>query len=826
MTLRVAVVGGGIAGVTSATHLVELHAAEVAAGGAPQPLEVHLFSTLVPDPGGPGNGVGGKAMSRSHVGYDSEGLDRRMFYGPMMPYAGTVPHGYHIIWEYPNLRRMLGDGADDEGAPPFDGGLMLPRGGAGHLAVFQGRVDDPAPGGPGIAIMGLSDPSRPESATRPATQALFRLRDHPVAQAFRAIFEPLFEPFVGDDSVNPLFYADLLFTHELDLEIRLALILASLRARNIDPERETCVINGQRLTLDQVEADDWARSQVSELARAVSARWQNTLGARLLHEIDTRADLAEVALEAMAPVARLVRLVQRVLPPAVQDDIDGLKLVTHEIERVVRHVPAALANLGTGTYPFWRTLHLRFAPDATFTSPYSYDAAQAVRSLAFVFRTPSSSRCWSADGARINRLWVRLWDRLRALAAATPGVNLHLHTARVTSMSPVSGGMQLRYGRPMGHGYVSGPTADLSWPHTHSQRAALPEPPVQDVLEFDAVVPAVPPDCLAELLALWPDEQARLAPLIGQSNATLEIVIWTRDRIVWSGPARAGLQASSITGLEGGWCLLADYSQGLWSDATLREEDPFGEVAGGVPFGGSIMESCGAFDEIWSCLSRDDAFGWSPEVKGALADLLGRPEHFVSTDQRTWPNDLSAWKDKRVGGTWTEDRAASIDAHGDHNVASRWLAWQFLHQLSQCQVLGPQAVRQLSTYAALLDPRKYSRAEILNPAPALQSEVRYVVMVNAKARNRIFSPGVGTWRHRPVSGAPLAQVERVFPAGDWTRNGLDIICMEAATLSGMRAARGAWQAISGVAPGPGAPPLHPVLPSASWYGSLDPSRRD
>ena len=158
-------------------------------------------------------------------------------------------------------------------------------------------------------------------------------------------------------------------------------------------------------------------------------------------------------------------------------------------------------------------------------------------------------------------------------------------------------------------------------------------------------------------------------------------------------------------------------------------------------------------------------------------------------------------------------------------VASRWLAWQFLRQLSTVAALGPRAVRQFASFAELINPKNLNREQILHPSAELKGQIRYVVMVNAKARNRIFSPGAGLWPHRAVSGAALPDAPRVFPAGDWTRNGLDVVCMEAACLSGMRAARGAYQAIRGEPVPKATPAMTAVLPPASWYQGLDPMER-
>jgi len=823
MERTVAVIGGGVAGLAAASHLVELWEAHHAEGRPPAELHLRLLAPLVPT-GGDGSGLGGKAMSRSFEGpADAHGNLRRPMYGPMMPHKGTVPHGYHVLWAYPNLRRLLGDGAPDEPSPALDGGLLRPRGGAGALSVFQGLISDPAPGGPGIALMGLSDPQHPETATQPATQALYRLQGTRLAGLFLRPMATLFARLAG--GIDPLFFADLFYTHEVDLELRLALIAASLVARRTDPERTTVDIDGQRRHLWELEYDAWLDHELASWARPLLARldapplrgWQD--------ELQARAWLLECQVEDEGEPGGLIdRALRALLPQATEQHYQDARLVTRETERILRAIPAAVRRLASGEYRVGDTLHLRFGPDATFTSPHSYDAASAVRSLAFVFTSPRSARCWTADGARMHRLWLRLWQRLEARVAATDGrVRLERVPGRATSLSPLPGdgpGVEIGHAPIVGHAF--GPPSDLGWPHTERLAPWRSSEDRPVLLQAEVAISAMAPTSLLDLLpATASPARQSLLPLEPHHNSTLEIVLWLRRRLVYSETARKGLAGSSITGLEGGWCLLADYSQGLWSEEALAQEDPFSE--GG--FAGSVLESCGSFDDLFACLDRDDAFGWPAEVKQTVADLLCRPALFDRTDERPWPADEAGWRARRAAGQWTEAHAADPSSMEDWFVASRWMAWQLLRQLACIQSLGPQAVRALGHYASLLDPRGRSRQELLQPPAALRGELRYVVMRNAKPRNRIFSPSAGTWPQRPVSGQPLPGLDRVFPAGDWTRNGLDVICMEAATLSGMRAARGAYRALTGqvaptTAPGPVA-----VMPPASWYTGLDPLKR-
>lgn len=819
MAYTVAVIGGGVAGLASAMHLVELWQARRAADLPTEPLRICLLAPLVPT-GGDGSGLGGKAMSRSYAGpVDAQGNERAPIYGPMMPERGTVPHGYHVLWEYPNLRRMLGDGAPDEPSPALDGGLLRPRGGAGALAVFQGRIDDPTPGGPGIALMGLSDPDRPETATLPVTQALYRLQDSRFAGVFLEPFRALFAELA--EGIDPLFYADLFYAHEVDLELRLALVAASLVARTTDPESATVDIDGRPQPLWAVEYDRWLQVELERWGGRLLARLEQPPLRGWLDELAARGWIVESQLEGEPGGGLLRELVRAALPPEQERALADLVLVARETERILREVPGALSRLVSGGYRVTDTLHFRFGPDSTFTSPYSYDAATAVRSLAFVFTSPRSARVWSADGARMHRLWLRLWQRLQQAAAATgQQVELQVLPGRATALRQEGDRVEVSWATIVGHGH--GPGSDLGWPHDHRLepwRSPLDEP---RTVHADLAVTAVAPPNLRAILAPEHTEARAVAQALEpHHNTSLELLVWTRERIEYGETARRGLAGSSITGLEGGWCLLADYSQGLWSEAALAEEDPFGDGR----FRGSVLESCGSWADVYAVADRSDAFGWPTEVKSALADLLSRPEDHARHDGRAWVEDPGRWRDRVAAGQWRTDRLQAPAAGDDWVVASRWLTWQFLRQLARIQALGPRAVRQLGALARLLDPRGVDRSALLQPPEALRAQVRYVVMVNAKPRNRIFSPSAGTWPLRPVSGLPLPGTSRILPAGDWTRNGLDVICMEAATLSGMRAARAAHRLLLGERPPVAAPSPVPVLPRASWYAGVDPLAR-
>lgn len=831
--VRLTVLGGGVAGLAAVYRVLELWEARRAAGLPARPLDLHFVAQLVPDAHSEGSGLGGKAMSRHFEGrYDlaHDGMDRVLFYGPMMPWAGTVPHGYHILWEYPNLRRLLREPGEDDDL----GGMLRPPGGAGVIASFQATLSDPSPGGPGIGLMGLCDPDRPETAFRPVTRQLLALRGTRWAGPFLGAFERLFES--AADGIDPFSFADLFYAHEVDIELRLSLILASLHARTLDPERTTVWLDGREVPLTEVEYDVWARSLVRDWARRNPLkgllpdrawRWiADDLEATgdLVLDLNRRFGASAHLLETLIESRRFGKVLSALVPDAIEDDLKNLLHLYSETERVVREIPAALARLADGDYPIWRTLHFRFAPDATFASPYSFDAAQAARSLALCFVTPRASRMWSPDGGRIQRLWLRLWRRIEARAAALgPEVRLRVDAGRAWRIEQLpTGEVGVTWGRVIGHGF--GGRTDLGYPHQPSLDAAWPEPDDAQTELVDAVIPTMGPSMLEPLLVgdtLAP-ARAQVAPLVRHANETLELLLYLKEPIDWAPAAREGMAVASITGLEGPFCLLADYRCGLWSRAALDAERPFGPD---VPFHGSILETCGGMSELYACLDRPDAYGWPTETKAAIRDLLHRPAWFGQQDDRAWPGDQSNWKGVRADGTWTPERAASTAAWEDWVVASRWLVWGWLSQLCAIQSLGARAIRQLAAYRDRLDPRGVDRAALLAPPQELLADVRYVVMRNANRRNRFFNPGVGDWAKRPISGRPLEGTRRIFPAGDWTRNGLDVICMEAAVLSGQRAADAAFGQVLGEPLPEGAPRAIPVLPASSWYEGLDPFDR-
>jgi len=829
---RIAVAGGGVAGLSTVFHLLEIEEAAAREGRA-EPLEILFVAPLVPGPGSEGSGLGGKAMSRSFVGrYDPahDNMDRHPFYGPAMPERGVVPHGYHVLWGYPNLRRML----MRPGEGPDIGGMLRPPGGAGVIASFQGLVDDPSPGGPGIALMGLCDPDRPETATREVTRALFRLRDTLFLGPAVRLFELLFGAAV--DGLQVLAFSDLLFADEVDLEMRLTLVAAALQARVIDPESTTIVIDGVERSLCDVEYDQWAKALMQGRAEDMLSRLRGAEPFAAVFSPPGR--LLAGAVELVGGLARDAGAVQRLVSamtevPGLPDDLEpgfvaDCLAAWGAVHTLLDQLPAAVARLALGEYPAWRTLHFRFAPDATFASPFSFDAAQAVRSLAFCFLDPQASRIWAADGGQIQLLWLRLWENLQAMAARLPHVRLVLHEGRVASVSELDDGrVALEVGATIGHGARSA-GHDLGYPHQPDLRPPVPPKDLRGSGVFDAFVGAMPPALLNDVLRPSPARpgsfvaaRAQLAPLTPLATMSTELLLWTRQPIEYAAAARTGLRSSAITGLEGPFCLLADYRCGLWSDAQLAAQDPFGDG----DFRGSILESCGGYADLWASPDRDDAFGWPAEAKEAIRALLDDPAAFQELDGRAWPHDRGAWKGRVADGTWNEARLGSAAAMEDWFVASRWLAWGFLQQLSRCQALGSRAVRQFGYYAGLLDPRGLPRQALVQPGAELLSEVRWVVMRNANRRNRFFTPGVGDWRRRPVSGLPLDGASRVFPAGDWTRNGLDVVSMEGACLSAMRAGSAAWASARGRAVPADVPRSIRVLPWASWYAGTDPDAR-
>ena len=130
-----------------------------------------------------------------------------------------------------------------------------------------------------------------------------------------------------------------------------------------------------------------------------------------------------------------------------------------------------------------------------------------------------------------------------------------------------------------------------------------------------------------------------------------------------------------ITGLEGPFCLLADYRCGLWSGEALAEERPFGAE---VPFDGSVIESCGSYADMFAALNRGDAYGWDDATRDVLRSLLSDPRHFAATESRPRPHDEGTYHRPVADGTWTEARMGDPAAWEDWIVAAYAVVQQYV----------------------------------------------------------------------------------------------------------------------------------------------------
>jgi hypothetical protein len=98
------------------------------------------------------------------------------------------------------------------------------------------------------------------------------------------------------------------------------------------------------------------------------------------------------------------------------------------------------------------------------------------------------------------------------------------------------------------------------------------------------------------------------------------------------------------------------------------------------------------------------------------------------------------------------------------------------------------------------------------------SKVRWVFVRNAQATLRFFSAEPELFATRPHARFENDAVGGLFLAGDWTRNGLNLQAMEAATISGLQSAYGVIEAMRGGGLGGLVPPrIDPdIVPEGAW----------
>lgn len=783
--IRVAVLGGGLAGLT----VVDALASKVRAynrlaaarsrhlgglGPTPIRLEVKLFQL--------GRELGGKAQS---VSMDApEGS-----MNPKQPVRFHMTHGLHFVWGYPHFRALLG-------RELVDAHLAPKRGTSAYVTWLSDR--DTIDGASRLTTLNVCDPTTPEHARVPECRTLLRLAQVAPDLAFRLV-----EKILHVDLRDFLHFGDIVLNRrELSATARWMLLVGAIEARRLrDPEHAVLpMLRGLPKDVEYLTA-----------LEKIVARW--------------RGVLAESVGETLSSVARLVslatieELVRELLSGGTGDDDQGpglwsrltstiavlgavsvadvvalVELLRDDLVDLVRELP----NLD-----FSKHAYLRVPLDAAFSSPYALDTATALRDAKYGTRSFHSSLVQIFDGDDPRAVMNAIADRA---SGDRDGVFVdvrRLCPAHAIRRVPDTGELQVDYYRELTrHPPTWRPVCGR---YDHCHYAPLPLEPWR----ADLVVSTIPAPNLAWLL-----EDSKLAAepevaplhhaastIAKHVNETLNLQLFFEERIElpfpeWS-PANAD-PPFSISGIEGPFTILVDLrracTKARFEEVRLRAGDTH-------PFDGTAWDLVGAYAEAFThnptlLASRQ----WPRDVQDELAELLHDPAEHEDDgrDERAWAYD---WAKGRTQPVMGEVKKACSPAYG-----KRWL-----------ERASPLVVKTaLKTLLALPGWDPVERAKLER---AIDGETYFWALArNCHEHNKFVSTEPGMFDARPHARFE-SRVEGLYLAGDWTRSGSNLICMDSTVSSGLFAAEAVLERLRGSAPEwrrLELPTLHPECIPGGW----------
>ncbi|HNC96851.1 MAG TPA: hypothetical protein PKW90_12045, partial [Myxococcota bacterium] len=274
------------------------------------------------------------------------------------------------VWVQPAFLRPV-QGSAPDGCPFLraadSAGLAGLRRLSSH-AILLWDAQDPPPGGPGIGSFSLLDPQDPSRARTAGARALLQLHQQGPTAWMLGVVQELVSAGVGTD-VLP--YLDLFFSHELDVELRLALIglLIDLRRPGLREEK----FHGK--SLHTVRFSEWLEQYIAGDALVMRQRLE---AAKPHWEwAATMLELAEGNLDAALGGHPFLRSL-------LADETEEATLTLgRELERVLREIPPAVARMEAGNLRIWIDPLAHFGPD--FALLGSLSAYEALGLLAAVF---------------------------------------------------------------------------------------------------------------------------------------------------------------------------------------------------------------------------------------------------------------------------------------------------------------------------------------------------------------------------------------------------------------------------------------------------------
>ncbi len=300
------------------------------------------------------------------------------------------------------LRPMRGSAPD--GSPLLRAGDVEGLEGLRRLSqqcILSWDPQDPSPGGPGIGCVSLLDPQDLSHARTDGGRALALLHQKGPSAWMLGVIQELLSVGVGTD-VLP--YLDIFFSHDLDVELRLALIGLLIDLRK--PELREGRVLGK--ALHALPFSDWLEHYIAgdavvmrQRMEAAKPHWEWAAG---------MSELAEGNLDAGSKGHPLLRALL-----ADETEVATLTL-GRELERVLREIPPAVARLEAGNLQIWVDPLAHFGPDFALLGPLS--AREALSLLAEVFADPKQ--------AALYRGSVGLSEQMRRLLVQRVGADPRL----------------------------------------------------------------------------------------------------------------------------------------------------------------------------------------------------------------------------------------------------------------------------------------------------------------------------------------------------------------------------------------------------------------
>ena len=714
---------------------------------------------------------------------------------PNAPWGTHTPHGMHFVWgSYTHLLELLGGTS-----------VLSPPVGTSTYCAWMAPPD--LPGGlvtpARVVAVHVCDPSKPDLAWQPAARRILRAfaRRGAVVAAFERIMK---EVLSLDVEVSALLsYMDIVFAEDdLGAELRWILFMTGALSGGLgEPERSPllkAILGGRRPS--DVDIGELTKPLFADhvLPRLEGVTRFGPLS-RLCESVANGADKVESlaamlgALPAIGPIIAWGGERMEDLHALA----DFLLLLGADAARIVA---------GAASYDPRASGYLKNILKAAFSSPYGLDVDTSMRDAQFGVRRYEGAVLQLFDGDDSRAAWEAIAQRIETRFLPTGPLKGRIVRGKVASQIAFAAGKVNRV--DLCDTPVRPP---LAVPTVRSDSPG----PTTETLPADVIISTLLPQALAPLLGTDVVAQSfskRLGHLSKFMNETLNLQLFFPERHelpLTPLPAHAmETPPFGVSNLEGPFTIVVDLRRGFSKarfEAIRLDEIP----NPAPPFDGTAWELVGAFSDLFvhDRFAHPGRYQWPLAVQQSLAALLCDPADLDlgTLDTRPWLHDSDApnrLPPPPMGEVLPARRAA---------YALKW------RERAEPLIVATTLEQLASTPGMAEHTQAYLRAQALHVLRGEPTAVRWVLTRNAQAHVRFFSAEPGLFEMRPHARFSPG-VPGLYVAGDWTRNGLNLQAMEAATISGLQAAYGVIEAmraagLDGLEP----PRIHPgIVPEGAW----------